>query len=327
MSDSEHRRDAFQLSRDWLSVQEVVDAVGSASCGAISVFIGLYWIYRSAFVWKTMWKRLLQLYVASRRYNPWGWARRQEGDRSGVRSLRAHGPVRVHQAVCWHQSALANRGAHLCASPTGVWCSVLLLTGASRRLFTVFILSRCATTHQIYKLVLQVGGGGSGQRCHGNLVSTSPRQPAGNPALHQPAEGKDSHMEEGTNPEVWSSIAVPSAAKHHRFCINRKFMTHRTAAGRRTLNVHGQLTANSPRKRLPQRTCECAGKDGLWRKIMVSLELMLIYLYNHWKIKTLILMFLRGWDYLTMRSPFYLNSYNHYIPNKQTAGTFQFFLH
>ncbi|XP_056875533.1 molybdopterin synthase catalytic subunit isoform X1 [Takifugu flavidus] len=40
MSDSEHRRDAFQLSRDWLSVQEVVDAVGSASCGAISVFIG-----------------------------------------------------------------------------------------------------------------------------------------------------------------------------------------------------------------------------------------------------------------------------------------------
>uniref|UniRef100_A0A671VMX2 Molybdenum cofactor synthesis 2 n=1 Tax=Sparus aurata TaxID=8175 RepID=A0A671VMX2_SPAAU len=28
------------LSRDWLSVQEVVDAVSSSSCGAISVFIG-----------------------------------------------------------------------------------------------------------------------------------------------------------------------------------------------------------------------------------------------------------------------------------------------
>lgn len=40
MSHSESRRDVFQLSPDWLSVQEVVDAVGSASCGAISVFIG-----------------------------------------------------------------------------------------------------------------------------------------------------------------------------------------------------------------------------------------------------------------------------------------------
>lgn len=42
MSNSEDRRDVFQLSRDWLSVQEVVDAVGSASCGAVSVFIGSY---------------------------------------------------------------------------------------------------------------------------------------------------------------------------------------------------------------------------------------------------------------------------------------------
>ncbi|XP_037607751.1 molybdopterin synthase catalytic subunit isoform X2 [Sebastes umbrosus] len=40
MAESEERRDVFKLSRDWLSVQEVVDAVSSSSCGAISVFIG-----------------------------------------------------------------------------------------------------------------------------------------------------------------------------------------------------------------------------------------------------------------------------------------------
>lgn len=40
MSQSEEQRDVFRLSPDWLSVQEVVDAVGSASCGAISIFIG-----------------------------------------------------------------------------------------------------------------------------------------------------------------------------------------------------------------------------------------------------------------------------------------------
>ncbi|CAN9504633.1 unnamed protein product [Ophioblennius macclurei] len=33
-------RDVIKLSSDWLSVQEVVDAVSSDSCGAISVFIG-----------------------------------------------------------------------------------------------------------------------------------------------------------------------------------------------------------------------------------------------------------------------------------------------
>ncbi|XP_040012895.1 molybdopterin synthase catalytic subunit [Xiphias gladius] len=37
---SEERRDVLKLSRDWLSVKEVVDAVSSASCGAVSVFIG-----------------------------------------------------------------------------------------------------------------------------------------------------------------------------------------------------------------------------------------------------------------------------------------------
>ncbi|XP_023126418.1 molybdopterin synthase catalytic subunit [Amphiprion ocellaris] len=37
---SEESRDVFKLSRDWLSVQEVVDAVSSSSCGAVSVFIG-----------------------------------------------------------------------------------------------------------------------------------------------------------------------------------------------------------------------------------------------------------------------------------------------
>ncbi|XP_075885143.1 molybdopterin synthase catalytic subunit isoform X1 [Nelusetta ayraudi] len=32
--------DTFKLTRDWLSVQQAVDAVSSPSCGAISVFIG-----------------------------------------------------------------------------------------------------------------------------------------------------------------------------------------------------------------------------------------------------------------------------------------------
>ncbi|XP_075934390.1 molybdopterin synthase catalytic subunit-like isoform X2 [Anarhichas minor] len=40
MTESEERRDVFKLSHDWLSVQEVVDAVSSSSCGAISMFIG-----------------------------------------------------------------------------------------------------------------------------------------------------------------------------------------------------------------------------------------------------------------------------------------------
>lgn len=44
MSNAEDHRDVFKLTRDWLSVQEVVDAVGSSSCGAISVFIGSYFI-------------------------------------------------------------------------------------------------------------------------------------------------------------------------------------------------------------------------------------------------------------------------------------------
>ncbi|XP_069023773.1 molybdopterin synthase catalytic subunit [Embiotoca jacksoni] len=37
---SEELKDVFKLSRDWLSVQEVVDAVISPSCGAVSVFLG-----------------------------------------------------------------------------------------------------------------------------------------------------------------------------------------------------------------------------------------------------------------------------------------------
>ncbi|XP_035496937.1 molybdopterin synthase catalytic subunit isoform X1 [Scophthalmus maximus] len=37
---SQERRDILKLSHDWLSVQEVVDAVSSPSCGAISTFIG-----------------------------------------------------------------------------------------------------------------------------------------------------------------------------------------------------------------------------------------------------------------------------------------------
>ncbi|XP_077441810.1 molybdopterin synthase catalytic subunit isoform X1 [Vanacampus margaritifer] len=40
MAASEKGRDIFKLSRDWLSVEEAVAAVGSASCGAISLFIG-----------------------------------------------------------------------------------------------------------------------------------------------------------------------------------------------------------------------------------------------------------------------------------------------
>ncbi|XP_061589512.1 molybdopterin synthase catalytic subunit isoform X2 [Cololabis saira] len=36
----EQQRDVFRLSHDKLSVQEVADAVNSASCGAVSMFIG-----------------------------------------------------------------------------------------------------------------------------------------------------------------------------------------------------------------------------------------------------------------------------------------------
>lgn len=45
MGESEERRDVFKLTRDWLSVQEVVEAVSSSSCGAVSLFIGSYFIY------------------------------------------------------------------------------------------------------------------------------------------------------------------------------------------------------------------------------------------------------------------------------------------
>lgn len=37
---SEEPRNVCKLSPDWLSVQEVVDAVSSPTCGAVSVFIG-----------------------------------------------------------------------------------------------------------------------------------------------------------------------------------------------------------------------------------------------------------------------------------------------
>lgn len=40
MSGGEERRDVFKLSRDWLSVQEVVEVVSSPTCGAVSLFIG-----------------------------------------------------------------------------------------------------------------------------------------------------------------------------------------------------------------------------------------------------------------------------------------------
>lgn len=109
---------------------------------------------------------------------------------------------------------------------------------------------------KIYTFALQVGGGGPGQRCHGDLVSTPPRWPAGGAALHHPAEGQDSHLEEGQKPEM----RRPTAASEVSLCwssfINRRFMTARTAAGRRTLNVGGLLTTNVPRK--PQMTSDCS---------------------------------------------------------------------
>lgn len=269
MSSAEFRRDVFQLSRDWLSVQEVVEAVGSASCGAISVFIGSYWICRSAFVRQPMWKRLLQLYVVSRRYNSWGWAWRQEGDRPGVRSLRAHGPVRVHQAVCWHQRALASRGAHLCASPTGVWRSLLLLTGTSGpgpesrpagaflpSLFCPDVLPPIKCINWFYRWV-EVG------QASVVMAISSPHRHDSQQAIQRCINQLKAKI------PIWKKVRPlkceeeeASATKHHHFSINRKFMTRRTAAGRRTLNVHGQLTANSPWKRPPQRTCERAGKDS-----------------------------------------------------------------
>lgn len=42
----------------------------------------------------------------------------------------------------------------------------------------------------------------------------------------------------------------------HWFSIDRKFTTHRTVAGRRTLSVRGQLTVSVIQTRHPQTTCE-----------------------------------------------------------------------
>lgn len=39
-AEQQKKRDVFKLSHDRLSVQEVVDAVSSTSCGAISIFLG-----------------------------------------------------------------------------------------------------------------------------------------------------------------------------------------------------------------------------------------------------------------------------------------------
>ncbi|CAJ1069861.1 molybdopterin synthase catalytic subunit [Xyrichtys novacula] len=40
MTEKEELRDVFRLSPDWLSVQEVLEAVSSPTCGAVSLFIG-----------------------------------------------------------------------------------------------------------------------------------------------------------------------------------------------------------------------------------------------------------------------------------------------
>ncbi|XP_071769292.2 molybdopterin synthase catalytic subunit [Centroberyx gerrardi] len=40
MEGAEKKSDVFKLSRDILSIQEVVDTVSSTSCGAISIFLG-----------------------------------------------------------------------------------------------------------------------------------------------------------------------------------------------------------------------------------------------------------------------------------------------
>lgn len=56
-------------------------------------------------------------------------------------------------------------------------------------------------------LLSKMGEGRRGKCCHGNLISSSSWQPAGGPALHLPAEGPHSHLEEGTvphhNPQGW----------------------------------------------------------------------------------------------------------------------------
>lgn len=69
MSHSEDGRDVFKLTPDWLSVQEVVDAVGSSSCGAVSVFIGPSCIDQSKLLQKTV-TELDGLHVVSDRNDP-----------------------------------------------------------------------------------------------------------------------------------------------------------------------------------------------------------------------------------------------------------------
>lgn len=125
----------------------------------------------------------------------------------------------------------------------------------------VFIRSAINCWHQVKRWTfrVQVGWGGSGQRCHGDFVSTSTRWSAGNPALHQRAEGQDPHLEEGEGPAKrlqWPRLTWLMFWLTHWFLIDRKFMTHRTAAGRRTPSVRGQHTVSVIQTRHPQTNCE-----------------------------------------------------------------------
>lgn len=120
------------------------------------------------------------------RYHPRGRGRRQEGGWTGVWGIWAHGPIRVQQAVCWHQSALAKRDTHLRPPQARVrTLNVAGWRGHAGVTFVVFNLNK-KMTHSFHH---QVGEGGRNQCCHGDLISSPPWRPAGDPALHQPAEG------------------------------------------------------------------------------------------------------------------------------------------
>lgn len=84
-------------------------------------------------------------------------------------------------------------------------------------------------------------------------------------------------------------------------------MTLRTAAGRRTLNVRGQLTTNVRRKRLPQITPDCAEKNTVdggnleimsirkWNSVNLSVQLLKIkaVIFRIWclfRVRSLILL-------------------------------------
>lgn len=97
-------------------------------------------------------------------------------------------------------------------------------------------------------LLPQVGEGGWGQRCHGDLVSSSPWRPASGPALHHPVKGQPPHLEEGNTATVLMTDRSRWLIIDPVTLIDRKFTTHRKRVGRRTQSVPGPVTTRFTQK-------------------------------------------------------------------------------